>query len=147
MTSIWRRIGDWLVPCDAEALAELHAHKDHSEMRVTLNGARNPKQHRLFFALVNILAEQDPQYNGNVIRARHDILRTMGHVDYEVDRFGTAHVNVKSMAYSAMTQAEFNELFQGSVNLVCDWLGTAPSDIRNQVNEMVGDKRYEGMRR
>lgn len=146
MVAIWRREGNVAVPTDEDGLRELHAHKDGAEFRMTIQGARNPKQHRLFFALVKIAAEQDPEYEGNTERARHDILRTLGHVDYEVDRDGTAHVNVKSISFSAMTQAEFNDLFQHAVNLVCKWLGTAPKEVMDRVNEMVADKRgYEQM--
>lgn len=147
MTSIFHRQGNVLVPSDDEAMAELVAHEDGREMMVTMKGARNIKQHKLFFALSKIVAENDALYNGNVEAARKDILRACGHVDYEVDRWGHAHIIVKSMAFEKLTQAEFNPLFQAGVNVVSEWTHTKPQWIVDEVNKMVADKRYEGYRR
>lgn len=147
MTSIWRREGDTLVPADDDALAELHAHEDGKELMVTLKGARNIKQHRLFFSLVRIVAANDDTYNGNELAARKDMLLKAGHVNYWIDRDGHGHVEIKSISFASMTQAEFNPLFQVCVNIVCQWLDTQPREIIEEVNKMIADKRYEGYRR
>ena len=59
MRTVWRRQGGALLPTDDEALGVLVAHKDGAEVMVEVKGARNPRQHRLFFALCNVVAESD----------------------------------------------------------------------------------------
>lgn len=141
MKTIWRTTGTGLVPTDDDAWAALHAHGKDKEVLVEIKGARNIKQLRLFWALCQVVAENDEHYDTKA-KARNGILRALEHVDTFVDRGGNLHIEVKSIAEGSMTQAEFNNLFTDAVNLVCKWLGTQPKDIQDQVHRMISEKRY-----
>lgn len=143
MKTIWRTTETGLVPTDDDAWAALHAHgAKGKEVLVEIKGARNIKQLRLFWALCQVVAENDEHYDTKD-KARKGILRALEHVDTFVDRGGNLHIEVKSIAEGSLTQAEFNVLFTDAVNLVCKWTGNQPQEIRDQVDQMVAEKRYE----
>jgi hypothetical protein len=146
MRTVWRKQGGALLPTDDEALGVLTAHKEGAEVMVEVKGARNPRQHRLFFALCNVVAENDEHYT-TTDTAKEGILRALQHVHTFTDRNGHLHITTKSIAFESMTQAEFDKLFKDAVNLVCTWVGTKPKELQDHVFSMVADKRYEGHRR
>lgn len=146
MRTIWRVTATGLVPTDEDAWAALHAHRMGSEVMAEPKGARNPKQLRLFWALCTVVAENDDHYDTKH-KAKEGILRALHHVNTFLDRDGNLHVSTKSIAMESMPQADFNIMFNDMINLVCKWTGNQPKEVRDHVNQMVADKRYEGVRR
>lgn len=146
MKAIWRRVGNAAVPADENALAALHAHKDGSEFLAETKAPRNLKQLKLFWALCNVVAENDTTYNTKE-KAKEQLLMDLRYVDCFFHKDGTMHVRTKSIAFESMEQAVFNELFQNAVVLVCQWIGTKPKEVIDRVNDMIADRRYEGMMR
>lgn len=149
MKTIWRRQGDIAVPADDRALAALHAQEDGSEFLFDgPRGARNIKQLRMWWALCGIVAENDEHYRHSGSDAvSYDLKIKLRHVTTHLDRWGRLHVDTKSIAFESLTQADFNPLFKRAIDIVCEWIGNQPQEIQDRVNEIVADKRYEGMRR
>lgn len=141
MRTIWRVTETGLVPTDTDALEALRAHKVGSEVMADPKGARNPKQLRLFWALCDVVAHHDEHYTDKE-RAKEGILRALEHVDTFVDRQGNLHISTKSIAFESMTQAEFNRLFDRAIHVVVQWLGWQPSQVQEQVHQMIADKRW-----
>lgn len=144
MRTIWRVTSTGLVPTDDDAWAALRAHRMGTEVTADIKGARNLRQLRLFWALCAVVAENDDHYDTKD-KAKEGILRELHHVNTFVDRDGNLHVSTKSIAFESMKQAEFNVLFNDAINLICQWLGTQPKDVRDHVYQMVADKRHSGM--
>ena len=144
MRTIWRVTETGLTPTDDEAWEALRAHKVGAEVLCEPKGARNPKQLRLFWALCAVVAENDEHYDTKE-KAKEGILRALHHIHTFLDRDGNLHVSTKSIAFESMKQAEFNVLFNDAINLICQWLGTQPKDVRDHVYQMVADKRHSGM--
>lgn len=146
MKSIWRRIGNTAVPIGDESLEALHAHKDGAEFIAITKGARNLDQLKMFWALCTIVAENDRNIETKEI-AKKNILTRLGYLDVWFDRDGGMHLDPKSIAFESMTQEVFNPFFKRAIDLVCTWIGSAPKEIQDKVNEIVSDKRYSNVRR
>ncbi len=140
MKSIWRRQGNVAIPVGEESLEALHAQKDGKEFIAETRGARNLPQLRMFWALCQILAENDPKSPTKDV-AKQNILWALHHVDIWVDRSGISHLETKSISFESMTQEEFNPFFQKAIELISQWLGSAPEEIRKRVAEITDPTR------
>ena len=136
MKSIWRRQGNVAIPIGEESIEALHAHKDGKDFIADTKGARNIKQLRMFWALCEIVADNDPHCSSKDV-AKMNILRELGYVDRWTDRKGADHDETASIACESMEQAVFNPFFQRAIDLICQWLGTAPAEIRARVAEIT----------
>jgi hypothetical protein len=134
--SIWQRNGNTAVPVGQESLDALHCHPDGKEFIAETRGARNLNQLRMFWALCQIVAENDPKVSTKDV-AKRNILWALNYVSLWIDRSEKAHVETASIAFESMTQEEFNPFFQRAIELICSWLGTAPEEIRKKVEEIT----------
>lgn len=84
--------------------------------------ARNPKQHRLMFALLSLLVENG--YFPTTEAALTAVKVAAGHVVPFIDpKTGETFLTVKSVSFSNMRQAEFDEFFQAALKAVAErWL-------------------------
>ena len=114
----------------------LLVHQDGKDFIAETHGARNIKQLRMFFALCEILADNDTKCSTKDI-AKQNLLWALNYVDLWVDRSNKVHVQTKSIAFESMTQEEFNQFFQRAIELVCQWLGSAPEEIRQRVADIT----------
>ena len=140
MKAVFLKKNRSLLPAGAEAEELLQSIKDGKECTVEFRAPRNGKQLRMFFALCEILAENDPKSPTKDI-AKRNLLWAFNYVEIWVDRAEKAHVETMSISCESMTQEEFNPFFQLAIELVCEWLGTAPEDIRKRVAEIVDPAR------
>jgi hypothetical protein len=134
--SIWRRSGNTAIPVGDESIAALHCHPDGKDFIAETRGARNIKQLRMFWALCQIVAENDPKCPTKDV-AKRNILWSLNYITIWIDRGEKAHVEPASIACESMTQDEFNPFFQRAIDLICVWLGTAPEEVRKKVAEIV----------
>jgi hypothetical protein len=130
----FRRIGVTAVPLGSRAREALFAIRDGREFMADIRGARNPRQHRLFWALCELCAEaaDDTQ-----VSVKKWLMFSLGYVDTWFEPNGRMHLDPKSIAYEAMKQAEFNQMFQAAILKIADRLQAAPKDIINRFNDMV----------
>lgn len=134
--SVWKRIGNTAIPVGPESIEALQVFPDGKEFIAETHGARNIKQLRMFWALCEILADNDPKSPTKDI-AKRNILWALNYVSLWIDRSEKAHVETMSIACESMTQEEFNPFFQRAIELIGEWLGTAPEEIRKRVAEMT----------
>ena len=134
--SVWRRRGDVVLPVGKESFDILNALPDGKDFVAEVRGARNIKQMRMFWALCQILADNDPNIDSKE-NAKRCLLWSLNYVDLWYDRAGGTHVEPRSIACESMEQEVFNTFFQSAIDKICEWLNTAPEDIRKRVAEIV----------
>lgn len=142
---LWRREGNVAVPADARSLAFLQARKEGVAFIADTNGARNPKQLNLWWALCALVCEAEDIPSPE--KVSNDLKIALGHVDTHVDRNNNVHLIPKSIAFESMSQEEFDQLFKAAVNVIVGWLSSSLKDVLGRFDQMTADRRYEGMRR
>lgn len=108
------------------------------------HGARNPKQHALWWVLCTMVGAALEKTRYEMSDAA---LITLGRCRTYVTPGGHEYVKVDSIAWESMEQEIFNNVFQSAVNVFAGWLGCTSKEVMDQFNAMVADKRYTGMRR
>lgn len=147
--AVFVRKGEAFVPADAEGAAMLSAVAEGKQVMGTFKAARNPKHHRLFFALLKLLVENTDLFGGDPELARKTILTDCRECDLWVHpRTGEVRVEVRSIAYEKMDQVRFSRLFERALYVICNqYLAGADADeVRQQVYEMVDGPAAIGRR-
>lgn len=108
-------------------------------IRVRMTKLRNPQHHRLFFALVNKVYENQDHYH-NVEHFLTALKVALGHCDTVICKNGNTAYIPKSISFARMDQIEFDQFFNKAVDLICrDFLpGVKSDDLRREVLEMIG---------
>lgn len=137
MKGVFRRSGMTLVPTSDEAKEALLGVKDGSQCVGEIRGARNPEQHKLFWALCQLVAEADNDTKENV---KKWLCVKTNNVDVWFEPNGKMHVDPASIAYESLPQAEFNQLFQAAVHVIAERLGCKAADVRRRFEEMIAPR-------
>jgi hypothetical protein len=132
------------VPVGAESVEVLRSYKDGDEFISETRGARNIKQLKLFWALVDLVVDATDKTKTDV---KKSLATDLKYIDIWVDMQGNTHVEPQSISPEKMTQAVFNDFFKSATQVIAGWLETSPNAIRERHAEMMAEKRYEGMRR
>lgn len=138
--AVFARHGNSFVPVDAEGEEMLAAVKDGKQVMATFKAARNPRHHRLFFALLRVLVDNTDLFAGDTELARKAILTDCRECDVWVHpKTGEVRVEVRSIQYEKMDQVRFSRLFDRALYVICnDYLaGANAEDIRQKVFELV----------
>jgi hypothetical protein len=146
-----------LVPVDDEGRALLERLKTNRDVGVTVIQHRNPRHHRLFFAIVKFVRLHAVDAEGNSIFEHADkemittaIKLATGYVRSFVNLDTGNHIAIpKSISWASMGQTEFSEFFELAVNVICKrWMppGTLPEDVRRELIEMVDGPHAVGER-
>jgi hypothetical protein len=141
---IWRREGDHAVPVGADSLEYLRAIEDGEEFIAETHGARNIRQLRLFWALVDVVVDATDIPKSTV---KKDVAINLGFTDTWMDHAGKIHIDPKSIAVESMTQSEFSDFMRKAVEVMAGWIGCEHADLQRRYNELAADKRYQGYRR
>jgi hypothetical protein len=106
-----------LVAADEASDEALRRLKRDATYAIEIKQARNPANHRRFFALVGLVAERHPVYT-TVPKALTAIKLAAGHVDYEVDPIGGGLVAIpKSISFAEIdNEQDFRTLFDAAVS-------------------------------
>ena len=88
------------------------------EIKVTWSRPRNLKFHRLFFAALYFLFEQQDMYSV-LDDLRADIAIRLGHCEEGVYR-GKKSMRPKSISFAKMDEEAFRQFFDGFVLLACE---------------------------
>ncbi len=139
MKALFRRALRSLEPDPAdEGAAELMRSIRLGEcVSVEVKRPRNIQHHRLFFALLNLVFENQEHFK-TVDELRFALCIAIGHADPVVTRSGT-HMKPRSISFGKMDQAEFNTFFDRAVNFICTEVlpGMDSEALRNEVEEMI----------
>lgn len=133
-----------LTPDDAKSEALLASVKVGRVVLVKTKSARNPKQHRLLWALAAMIAENVERFT-DAEHVVHELKLHTGHVERKqinVPGLGVVFQEwPKSIAYESMPQEEFAAWFDKVIAYVASdiWMGITSTAIRNEIAEMLGD--------
>lgn len=140
-TLFTRGIGNTLVPADPAALELVQSIKPGGSLWLRGNRARNPRRHRLFWALVQIIKEntdarQSPDAIADYLKIRG------GHVEV-FKRPGGEVVEVpKSISFSRCSESEFKSFIDRLMDVIRTEIipGLDEGDLRRELEAIAGDK-------
>lgn len=145
--AVWRyreaRAGErGLFPVDDEAGDVLSKTKLGTDVTADVKRRRNPRHHRLFFAIIKFLSEHSQQFEQVPIeKIKTAVKLAVGHVDTFIDsQTGEVAYVVRSISYAAMDQTEFNAFFDEACKVIANrWMpaGTTPESVRKELLLMV----------
>ena len=146
---ILRKRGNSLIPVDDQGRELLAKLKDNRDVGCSIVAHRNPRHHRLFFAIVKFVQMHAVDAEGNSL-FEHTDTETLRTAHQARHRAPCAHMSIwkpaqfvavpKSISWGAMDQTKFNEFFEHACNVICQrWLppGTVSEDVRRELIEMV----------
>lgn len=148
MKAVMTKRGGVLIPADAEGRSIIDALREGKDVMVEVKPARNPRHHRMFFALLNLLVENTEAFD-SVEGALTAVKIACGEVDPIIDQTtGKTFWTLRSIAFEKMDQARFNRLFERALHIICDrWLvGTDTDQLRSRVFEIVDGPAAIGVR-
>jgi hypothetical protein len=141
-----------LFPVDDEGAELMRGIKVNRDVSANVIQRRNPRHHRLFFAILNFVKMHCPRFeNATTEQIKTSIKLATGHVDTAVDIASGEVVRVpRSIAWAAMDQTKFNEFFADACNAIAQrWMpaGTTAEAVRRELIEMVdGPQALEARR-
>ena len=160
--AVFRRRGRTLVPVDQEGLDLLGSIADESDVVVNVGQKRNPKHHRLFFAILNFCVKHaiNPE-TGELLfdvadkklaieNAKLAVKVASSEIDPFIDPIsGKLFWVPRSMAYDAMDETRFSDFFDRAVYIITHrWMpeGTTEQSVRDEIMEMVSPTASYGRR-
>lgn len=132
-----RRTLSGLVPADDQAAAEFKRVPVDKLCYAEIKRARNPKQHRLCFAMLKLMVDHAEFPSTD---AALDALKiATGHFDLGEHDGKTIYV-LRSINYANMGGTEFSAWFDSAIKVVTErWLpGVKSETLRAELEEMVG---------
>ena len=140
-TIIMRRSGDRLVPVaewERERLLEIPEGRD---LTVKITRTRSARQHRLFWALMQLVVINHPYY----VRAEQLVewlkIR-LGYVEEVMFHDGQMLTKVSSISFGTMGQDAFQKFFNMALDIVTTEVlaGTNREDLLRELEQMLGEK-------
>ncbi len=146
MTSaIFRKQASSLVPVDEEGRALLAKIKDGRDVECEVIQRRNPRHHRLLFAMIKMLRDNTELFEGKDTEIVLTALKlATGYVRTYVDRTTGNTVMVPlSISFASMDQTRFSEWFDCAVHQIAErWFpGSDAETIRSEILAMVDPMR------
>ena len=138
---IMRRSGDRLVPVaewERERLLEIPEGRD---LTVKITRTRSAKQHRLFWALMQLVVTNHPYY----VRAEQLVewmkIR-LGYVEEVMFHDGQMLTKVSSISFGSMGQDAFQKFFNMALDIITTEVlpETDREDLLREVEQMLGEK-------
>lgn len=136
--------GRALVPDNGLSAELLSKVKPGRTILVKTKSARNPKQHRLLWALAAKIAENSERFD-DAEHVVHELKINTGHVvrrQINVPGIGIVFQEwPKSISYESMPQEEFAVWWEKVLAYVASdiWPSLSADAIRNEISEMLGD--------
>ena len=93
---------------------------------------RNVKFHRKFFALLNLVYENQEVYN-NIEHLRKDLTISAGFYEIRYNFEGVEIYEPKSISFAKMDDIEFAELYNRFIDVVVKWLGIDKQEILDNI--------------
>jgi hypothetical protein len=131
-----------LTPTDAEGWAALRQINDGALLRVKFSVPRNVRQHRLFFALINLVFEHQPEPRQFATREalREAITVAAGHF-HEVRNVinGKVYTVPNSISFGALDQPAWQEFFEAAKRVIVEKIipGINNRDLDQAIADML----------
>lgn len=138
MRVLARRTFSGFVACDDQAAEEFRRVPVGKPVYIEIKAARNPKQHRLLFALLNVAAEagEFPSTEAALITLK----TATGLVEaIQMDNQGTVQLIPKSISFANMRQTEFAAWFESAIQVVVTrWMPNMTSEeLKSEIESMI----------
>ena len=117
-----------LMPTDTESWSALEKMKPGQKVAVSAKRARSPEQHRMYFAVLNKVFDNQEQF-GTQDELRKATLIELGITKPSQRMNGEVFFEARSLAFHNMGQDEFNDVFNRSVGLWCEHFGHDPKQL------------------
>jgi hypothetical protein len=147
---IFAKRGRAIFPVDPDAEAMLAALPDNKNFLGEFRAVRNERQHRLWWALMQKLADNNGIFESKEHASKQIKLAT-GHFTRSLNIWtGKLEEEPLSIAYGSLAQKEFNEIFQRALDVICrEFLpGVTSDELRDEIERMIdGDERHSLGRR
>lgn len=95
---------------------------------------RNLKFHKKFFALLNLVFDNQEQYT-SIEHLRKDLTVAAGFYDVRYNFEGVEIHEAKSISFAKMDDNEFSEYYNRIVDVVVKWLGIDKQDILDNIEQ------------
>lgn len=139
--AIFQRQLNALRPTDAMSEEMLSKIKPKEYVRVEIKRMRNPRQHRLFWALMGLLATYaETKCSAEDISDWIKISVGHSHVAHYPD--GTTVVKPSSIAFGNMSQEKWETFFSKVVDFACTKIlhGTTNQALKAELEEMIAGR-------
>lgn len=93
---------------------------------------RNIKFHRKFFALINLVFQNQELYT-NIEHLRKDLIIASGNYDTRYNLDGVEILEPKSISFAKMDESEFSELYTSVVDVICKYFHFDKEELINEV--------------
>jgi hypothetical protein len=135
------KLGGRLTGADLRADEFLAGIKERSEVIVTIRRPRNPKHHRLAFAVMKKVVDNCDLWPSVEILL-DDLKLATGHAELRINAFtGERQFKAKSINFAAMSQDEFRPWFDKVIDKLAGVLGTESEALLAEVLAMVEPRK------
>ena len=132
-----RDFGPVLRPCDEVGERALKQIGQGTVVTCSVKQPRNVQHHRLFFALVSKVFENQ-EYFKSVEQLVAALKIAIGHVDVIQTKRGTFTIP-KSISFAKMDQAQFSEFYERAVDFVVSEVvpGLGRAELEAEIQELI----------
>ena len=102
--------------------------------QVEIKQPRNYRFLKKFFALINMVYENQETYN-NIDDLRHDLIVSAGYYRKTINMQGVEVKRANSVSFSKMNETQFSELYNSVIDVVVKWLGFDKEDIKTNIEQ------------
>ena len=136
---VTKGVSGLLAPADAEAAEVVRKWKIGASYSLTYAPARNPKFHRLVFAVAQSVVENAPGGSYWSGKDAYSFIKavelTHGFTDEMMDCNGEVHLIPRSIAFENMDETEFKKIFDPLIKEAARVLGVTEGELLEQLAE------------
>jgi hypothetical protein len=135
-----------LIPTDYLGEEAIQTLAHDAILTTRLTGARNPKHHRLFFAVINVVFKSQ-NYYATREHMLDDIKIAIGHFEWVESKFGRRQ-RPKSINFNSMDQSTFNEFYDKAMHFILSEImpRMKQADLEAEVYRILGGPQPNDVR-
>lgn len=108
--------------------------KPLKEVKCKITQPRNIKFHRKFFALINLVYDNQ-EYYINIEHLRRDLTVASGYYTKRINIHGEEITEPKSISFTKMTELEFSELYSAMLNSIEKYFHFNKELLKEQIEQ------------
>ncbi|BAQ84131.1 hypothetical protein [uncultured Mediterranean phage uvMED] len=116
---------------DYEKVIKLKVGKEY---QCEIKRPRNIKFHRKFFALINMVFQNQESYK-SIDSLREDLIKEAGHYEEWIDFKGNKKIKAKSIKFAEMNKDEFEILYNSVIDITVRYFNFEKQDIIDNIEE------------
>ena len=138
----------FLAACDNFGMEELQRLSYGEQFKVKITRPRNVKHHRMAFALLKLVFDNQDQF-ATLVGLLDAIKIGLGHCDERVTLDGEKFYAPRSISFASMDETTFSQFFDRMVNLIIEKIlpHTTKEDLERQVFDILGEGGREQLER